>query len=70
MAAVGASVVVQLGQKCESRTSSSQGQYEVGSGGSGVGGVVLTRHRVALLAECWQCSFTTAEYGLHWMMLV
>ena len=43
---------------------------EVGSGGSGVGGVVLTGHLVALLAEWWQCSCTTVEYELHWTMLV
>ena len=54
--------------KCESRTSSSQGQYEAGSGGSGVVGVVLTRHLLALLAECSQCRCTTVEYDLDWTM--
>ena len=34
--------------------------------GSGVVGVVLTRHVLALLAECAQCRLTTVVYDLHW----
>ena len=36
--------------------------------GSGVVGVVLTRHLLALLAECSQCRWTTVEYDPHWTM--
>ena len=36
--------------------------------GSGVVGVVLTRHLLALLAECSQCRCTTVEYELDGTM--